>query len=57
MLLHHVEESEELALSNTLSVSYLCLFCIRTNGVLSTAENEGKGEVEATQTVLRECRK
>ncbi len=47
--------------SNILSVSWLCLFCV-SKGVVSTAEcggmhGKGKGEEEATQTILRECRK
>ncbi len=56
-----VEEFEAQAVSNILSVSQLCLFCV-SEGVVSTAEcgdaHEGKGEEEeATQTVFRECRK
>ncbi len=66
-VLVHVEESEAQAVSNILLVSCLCLFCVsnRIKGAVSSAEwaqqevckVETKGEKEATQTVLRECRK
>ncbi len=51
MLLCYVEESEAQAVSNILSVRYLCLFCVsnRTKGLSAqqSAEartEEGKGE-------------
>ncbi len=44
-----------------LAVSYMCLFWVSnwTKEVLDTVKcaEEGKGKEEATQTVLRECRK
>ncbi len=43
MLLCHVEESEVQAVSNILSVSYLCLFCV-SEGVVSRAEYRGAHE-------------
>ncbi len=53
-LLCPVEEREAQAVSNFLSVSYLCLFCV-SKGVVSTAEcrgaHEGRGEEQLTQTV------
>ncbi len=40
MLLYNVEEWEAQAVSNILSMSYLCLFCV-SKGVVSTAECGG----------------